>query len=314
MSTATQGRWARVAFGLILGIVALVVAAAVLFWRYPIAAIEAQERWTLRRAGFERVEAAAPRGPVTYFRAGAGPPLMLIHGANDQAGTWAKVAPGLTAHRRVILPDLPGHGDSAPPDGPLEVGDLVAGLDAVLRAESAGGPVAIAGNSLGGFLGLVLATRHPGRVSQVVLVNGAALRERHPEAAALLLPKTRDDARRAFAAIVSTSTPPVRAFVLDDLVRRAPGSPLSRLMAAPESSLHRYALEGRLATLGVPVSLVWGEEDRVLTLDYARRIVAAIPGSRLTTLPRCGHLPQRECPGPFGAALDAALAAGEARR
>ena len=313
MSTAQGGRWARVILGVILALVALVVVAVVLFWRYPIAVVEAQERWALRRAGFERADASAPRGSVTYFRGGAGSALLLIHGANDQAGTWSKVASALASRHRVIVPDLPGHGDSEPAQGPLDVGDLVSGLDAVLQAESAGGRVAIAGNSLGGFLALVLATRHPGRVSNVVLVNGAALRERHPEAAALLLPKTRADARRAFAAILSPSAPPVRAFVLDDLVRRVPTSPLARLMAAPESSIDPFALEDRLASLGIPVSLIWGEEDRVLTADYARRVADAIPGSRLTMLPRCGHLPQRECPGPLTTALDAALGAAEAR-
>jgi pimeloyl-ACP methyl ester carboxylesterase len=238
---------------------------------------------------------------------------MLVHGANDQAGTWSKVATALATHHRVIVPDLAGHGDSAPADGPLEVSDLVTGLEAVLGAESASGRVAVVGNSLGGFLALVLATRHPDRVSSVVLVNGAALRGSHPEGEALLLPKTREDARKSFAAILSASAPRVPAFVLDDLVRRAPTSPLARLLAASESSLEPYLLENRLAGLAIPVSLVWGEEDRVLTTDYAQRIAAAIPGSRLTLLPRCGHLPQRECPGPLTTALDAALGAEEGR-
>jgi pimeloyl-ACP methyl ester carboxylesterase len=308
--TARPGRWARILVGTVTVLLVLAAAAAVLFWRYPIATLVAQERWALRRAGFERQTVATPRGEVTYFRAGSGTPLLLVHGANDQAGTWAKVAPALAARHRVIVPDLAGHGESAPADGPLEAADLVAGLEAVLGVEAAGERVAIAGNSLGGFLGLVLAVREPARVSRVVLVNGAALREEHPEAAALLLPKTRDDAAKAFTAILSQTAPRVPAFILDDLVRRSPGSPLARLMAAPPASVDRFALEPRLASLGIPVSLVWGEDDRVLDVAYARRVAAAIPGSALTTIPRCGHVPQRECPDALGPALDAALAAG----
>jgi 3-oxoadipate enol-lactonase len=309
MSRTQRRRSTRWLISLVVVLVLLALGAVAAFWRYPIATLVAQERWALRRAGFERASVAAQAGPVTYFRAGSGPLVVLIHGANDTAGSWSRVAGGLAARHRVVVPDLPGHGASAPASGPLAVGDLLGGLEAVLLAEAGGQPAALVGNSLGGFLGLVLATRHADLVARVVLVNGAALREEHPEAAALLLPRTREEARKAFAAILAPSAAPVPGFVLDDLVRRAPRSPLARLMAAPAATVDAHALEGRLASLGVPVALIWGEADRILPPDYARRVQAAIPGSRLTMLPDCGHVPQRECPGPLAAALDVALAA-----
>jgi pimeloyl-ACP methyl ester carboxylesterase len=67
--------------------------------------------------------------------------------------------------------------------------------------------------------------------------------------------------------------------------------------------MRQYVLDGRLHEITVPVDLIWGESDRLFSLGYARRMMAELPASRLTTIPGCGHVPQQECPSRFGAAL-----------
>jgi len=286
-----------------LAALALAGAAATLFVARPLAVFEWLGRAGLRSGGFERRQVAAPRGRLTFFRAGQGPTLLLLHGANDQAGAWYRIAPALARERRVLIPDLPGHGESAPAAGPLAVTDLLAGVDAVLAAEAPGERVTVVGNSLGGFLALLLAERHPERVAHVVLVNGAAVTTGGGQVE--LLPKTRDEARAALAKLTAPGAPAPPGFVLDDLVRRGPGSPLARLLQSPVAEL---ALDGRLAEIRTPVSLIWGEADQLLPASYARALQAQLPLARLTPLPACGHIPQRECPERFLAALEAALA------
>src|SRR5258708_2638115 len=82
----------------------------------PVAALVLAARAELVKAGLERVEC---EGSI-YFRGGkAGAPIVvLIHGVNDQAGTWAPVVPALAGRFRLIVPDLAGHGESGPNDGP----------------------------------------------------------------------------------------------------------------------------------------------------------------------------------------------------
>jgi pimeloyl-ACP methyl ester carboxylesterase len=64
-------------------------------------------------------------------------------------------------------------------------------------------------------------------------------------------------------------------------------------------------LAGRLAQVAIPVHVLWGESDRIVTPDYGRAFAAAIPGSTFTLLPRTGHLPQVESPDELlGALLD----------
>ena len=260
----------------------------------PLATLETFERWRLSLAGMERVEVSGPRGPLVYWRGGAGPSVFFLHGANDQAGAWVRIIRPLLGSYRIFLVDLPGHGESGPADGPLSVKDLVDGVEVVVAAEAKDGRVTIVGNSLGGWLALIYADRHPDRVLQVVLVNGAAIRGDGSEAKVNLLPKTRAEARAAIQATMSPVNAAVPSFVLDDLVRRAPGSPLARLMTSPPPP-EEYFIDARLGEFRTPVSLVWGEDDQVLPLSYAKKVTAALPASRLARIPACGHIPQREC-------------------
>lgn len=302
MTTAAPRRRRRILIrGAALAVLGL-VAAGVAFRMHPLFVFEHLGRAGLRASGFAVAQVHTPRGPLTYFAAGQGPVVVLLHGANDQAGAWAHVARALRAGRRVLIPDLPGHGGSAPSDGPLGIGDLVAGVEALLDAELGGGRATLVGNSLGGFVALVEAQRRPAAVQHVVLVNGAAVT--HGGGAVELLPRTRDEARRALAQLTRPDAPPVPDFVLDDLVRRAPTSPLARLLRSP---VGEWSLDQRLHEVRVPVSLIWGDADRLLPLSYAERVRAALPVAQLTRLPECGHVPQRECPQRLLAALEAAL-------
>lgn len=284
----------------------LLVAIGAVFWgafrfkREPIATLEAMSRFSLRRAGAEPRTVTARTGEVRYFVAGAGRPVLLLHGANDQAGLWAKTVKPLKGSYRFIVPDLPGHGESAPSSGPLDLGMMLAAVEAVIDRESKQEPVTIVGNSMGGWVALLYAEAHPDRVRELVLENAGGLSADYKGPS--LLPKTRDEARAAFRATFART--PIPNSILDDFVRRVPTSPAARMSVA---GFAPYLLDGRLAAIRVPVTLVWGESDGVLPLDYARRMKEAIPGAELRTIPNCGHVPHGECAEEFVAILREAL-------
>jgi pimeloyl-ACP methyl ester carboxylesterase len=302
-------RWTRLLLRLLILLVLFGIGAAVFVWRAPFAAGAIAGRATLRLSGFEKVTASASRGPITYFRAGQGPPLIFLHGANDQAGTWARIAPAFTATHRVVVADLAGHGQAQPSEGPLEFGDLVAGVRAVVEAERQGGRVVLVGNSLGGFLSLEHALHHPDQVALVVAVNGAVFRGGNQQAAGLLLPKTRAEARRVIEALMSPKSPRVPDFVLDDLLRRTPTTPLARLMASPPESMQRWLIDDRLGDIRTPVALVWGADDRLIPISYAEQAREKLPSATLQTIADCGHVPQRECPAKLLPVLQTAVTA-----
>lgn len=287
---------------LIITVVALVVlvilVCAVTFYLRPIAVLTYMNRRSLVQAGFSGQTVNTAAGPQHSLQAGAGPTLVFLHGAGDHAGTWAKVAPQFTARNRVVLLDLPGHNASAPSAGPLKMQTMVATTDAVLGTLPP--PLIIVGNSLGGWLAMLYAQHHPERVQRIVLVDGGATRGHRADLA--FLPKNREESRRMWEAVVDSGTPRLPDLILDDVTRQFQRGPLARLVAAGDMEKYLMA-ETELATYPAPVDLLWGESDRLVPIEYARALQSGLPAVRLTTLARCGHVPQNECPRAFSSAL-----------
>ncbi|MGH7751646.1 MAG: alpha/beta fold hydrolase, partial [Gemmatimonadales bacterium] len=228
---------------------------------------------------------------------------MLVHGAGDYAGAWALVAPQLARQYRVLIPDLPGHGESEPASGPLKLGQVLQGLEGLLEQRGGKEPVTLVGNSLGGWVALLYAQRHPDRVARVVSVCGGGPRL---ELKVSLMPANREEARRLMRALLdsSTSTPP--DYVLDDLVRTTRTGAMGRLMAE-SADMEQYFLDGHFHEIRTPVDLLWGASDQVVPVAVARRMESELPAARLTVIPRCGHVPQRECSGAFETELNRIL-------
>jgi pimeloyl-ACP methyl ester carboxylesterase len=276
-----------------------------LFVKRPLRVFAWFARRALLKAGLKKVAVPAPVGPQTVFVGGSGPVLVLLHGVGDNAGTWFHVARSLAASYRLVIPDLAGHGESAPPDGPIPFADLFGGLEAVVEQQAGGGRVTLVGNSLGAWIAMVFAARHPERVERVVAVNGGPLMG--SGGGPSLLPKTREEARDAMARLRDPGSPAIPANVLDDMVRRSPAGPIARFMETAASMPAWLLGEDQLRALAVPVRLVWGVSDQLFPLDYAKRMAAVLPDVELIPVERCGHIPQQEAPERFLSALEKAL-------
>jgi magnesium chelatase accessory protein len=114
------------------------------------------------------------RGRLLAYAGGEGPPIVLLHGLGGSATNWTLLAPLLARRRRVLVPDLPGHGRSAPVTAPGGLGSLADSVAELIRGEGVG-PVAVVGHSMGADVAIRLALRHPGDVSALVLVSAGAL-------------------------------------------------------------------------------------------------------------------------------------------
>lgn len=102
----------------------------------------------------------------------AGPPVVLVHGLDGSAANWISVGQRLGADHRVLAIDLPGFGRS-PLGGHRSAMTSHADLVARCIREWTEEPVALAGNSMGGAVTVLLASRHPELVHRLVLVASA---------------------------------------------------------------------------------------------------------------------------------------------
>ena len=260
--------------------------------------------------------------PIRYLGAGDGPPLVLLHGAGENALDWRWVMPDLAATHRVYAPDLPGSPMSARPTAdysPAFFERFVSGFLDALGIERA----AMVGNSLGGLTALRLALFEPARVKALVLADSAGLgRAVSPALRSLALPGY------GKLAVSWSKTPPGalqralgRAVLLFARPRRVPPEWLKaqyRLSRTPgflEAQLaavraqvglrgQREVLLGRLPGLEIPTLVVWGARDRVVPESQARDAVARLRDGALSIIPDCGHMPHVECPDRFVGACE----------
>ena len=227
MSNASNPlKWAFVLLGIALLATAVGIGA---FYSNPVGIGMTLARQALDRMGLERQAFDAPAGRLLYWRGGAGEPVVLVHGMGNQAGTWVKIAADLSHSARLIVPDLPGHGDSAPYEGELTLRDEVAGLAALIDRESPDTPVTLVGNSMGGWVSLLYAAEHPDRVRRVIALNSAGLE--YDLGDLTLVPSTREEARALVTAMSPEGVGLPRDFVIDDLIEKITDGAGPRLIA-----------------------------------------------------------------------------------
>jgi pimeloyl-ACP methyl ester carboxylesterase len=244
--------------------------------------------------GFRSLFAEFRGARLRYFAAGAGRPVVLVHGLGGAATNWTRLAPLLTPSRRIIVPDLPGHGRS----GSIgRHGDLSAYADcicAILERETTA-PAALVGHSMGGVVALRLAVAHPARVSALALVESAGISSTSRRAEAFLaltgLLKPARHAGRLRHHIAPTSSLRALTFgywgagLARDLTAEAvlgflEGGRDATDVAAASAALVRDDPRLDLDRVACPALVLWGSRDRMVPLEdgfeYARRLRAPI--------------------------------------
>ena len=267
--------------------------------------------------------------PMAYAEMGDGPVLLLIHGMAGNYQNWQEVIEPLARHHTVVAPDLPGHGMSAPGSGDYSLGALAAGLRDLLiglghqRAT-------LVGHSLGGGIAMQFAYQFPEMTERLVLISSGGLgREVSPVLRAAALPGADffiaatagpgsvvgSAGARALAKVGLRPHPDVaevaRGYAsLADPGRRA--AFLETLRAVVGTAGQRVRAGDRLYLAeGVPVLIIWGEDDRIIPVGHAEDAHRAIPHSHLEIFEGVGHLPQLEASGRFVAVLERFLAETE---
>jgi pimeloyl-ACP methyl ester carboxylesterase len=293
-----------VTLAVIAGLVAIGVALAFLWARRnPLLAFEKMTRSQLKRSGMQRNSFQLAGEPVVYWTGGTGAKtIVLVHGVNDQAGTWAGLGALLARNHRVVAVDLPGHGESGPKGGALPMRNMIDALSAVIDRSSPDAPVVLVGNSMGGWVSMLYASEKPERVQRLILENasGMAWDLSHVPIA----PKDRDEARKLLR-MVQGPDAPLPDYLLDAMIRMAPALPQARVLQAP--GLAEWIVDARLAKLTMPVTLIWGRQDGLLPMKYAETLASRLPNAKLEIVDRAAHIPHRQAPAEFARLLLAAL-------
>jgi pimeloyl-ACP methyl ester carboxylesterase len=246
---------------------------------------------------------------LSHHRGGAGEPLVLIHGIGSFWQVWEPVLPALEAERDVIAIDLPGFGASAVLDGGRDPHPAaLAGAVAAFLDELGLDGAHVAGNSLGGWVALELSKL--GRARSVCALSPAGFWNRRERAfATLSLKGGRASAGRLDDAQLERiyGNPRLRALALAQFAARPDRMPAGAGIAAARNLATSPGWDATLATMGAthftgaaavrpPVTIAWGEKDRLLLPRQAARARRALPSARHVTLFGCGHVPTWDDP------------------
>src|SRR4051794_37016558 len=257
---------------------------------------------------------ATHSGRISTVQAGAGETVIAIHGLGATKASFLPTVAALAEGFRVVAMDLPGFGDSgkplgAPYDAAFFAKSVVELLDA-LELERAH----LVGNSLGGRVALEAGLRSRDRVARLgLLAPSMAWRRNRPWAPLLKL------VRPELGAIQPAPRPIVEAIVdrvipggsegwaaagVDEFLRSylTPRGRAAFYAAARQIYLEDDSFWDRLRALEPPSLFVWGRQDTLVPIGFARHVTDALPNARHLEL-NCGHVPQLERPRETHAAL-----------
>lgn len=241
---------------------------------------------------------------------GQGPPLLLIMGLGSSLDTWIAQREAFAARYRVILFDNRGAGESESPPAPWTVPEMAADALGVLDALGVE-RAHVLGVSMGGMIAQEMAIRWPERVDRLVVAMSFARPD--PLRRAFLL--FRRWARLQGADLVQEGVANL-PWLVSPRVLNDPEQ-LERLMAVvgamPLMAPEAYSLQvdailehdtlSRLHRVRAPTLVVSAAEDVLTPVLLSQEIAAAIPGARLTVLPRGNHAVQIEDPELFNSAV-----------
>ena len=216
----------------------------------------------------------------------------------------------LQSRFHIISLDFPGHGLTRAPQGSRLKAEGLADFVDAFAATLALPKFAVAGNSMGGGAAWQLAVRHPQRIDALILVDAAGFaNDKPPSDVPLAFKILRYPIGRAVLSKID-NRPLIENGLKTDvfdksLITRALVDRFAEFQRAPG---HRAILMSidmgaparptadLVSTITVPTLILWGENDPLIEPAAAKKFAAAIPGAKLITYAKVGHLPQIEIP------------------
>lgn len=243
----------------------------------------------------------------SYYEGGKGPVMVLLHGYGGSKNDWLEVAKTLTRNFHVIIPDLPGWGDSSRrPDVSYDIDAQAARLDDFVKALSLP-PFVLVGHSMGGAIAGVYAAEHPKQVSRLALMDSFGLTFKENGFAREALAGTNPfiyDSRAGFKRmehLVFKQPLDLPGRFIDVYVKRNQRDRtfLQKVFNELNKPGQYTILDRHLGQLTMPVVGIWCSDDHIIdksALNTLRSGLTHAASIGATVINGCGHVPELEKP------------------
>jgi pimeloyl-ACP methyl ester carboxylesterase len=247
---------------------------------------------------------------VDYEERGEGTPVVLVHGFPFDRSIWSAQLEELSDEARVIAIDLPGFGESEP------LGEEEASIDgyadaiARLAGETGLDRLVIVGHSMGGYVALAFARRHPEMLAGLGLVctRPGPDTEQARQGRYTMIENVRDKGAQAVVdamlpRLLSSSTreeqPGVEEQTREVMLRQGSDG----IIAALQAMASRPDSSPMLAQIEVPTAVIGGADDAIIPAAEEDLMAATIPGATQLRIDGAGHMPMLEQPERLNEAL-----------
>jgi 3-oxoadipate enol-lactonase len=267
-------------------------------------------------AGGRRLRAGALN--LWVEQAGSGPPLLLIAGLGYATWCWQELQRALVADATTLAFDNRGAGRSDKPAGPYSIPLLADDAAAVLDAAGLR-DAHVLGQSMGGYIALTLALRHPARVRSLILVGTSPGGPgTHPVPAETMetwklagtMPPA-DYARRSMPHSLAPGWAQAHPQEFERILARRLEfpTPTASWLAQYGACVEYVGRGADVGAIRAPATVIHGEQDRVVPHHNGKLLAERLPGAKFVSLPDAGHLPMLEDPPAFAELVRAHLRA-----
>ncbi|SFA59399.1 alpha/beta fold hydrolase [Metapseudomonas otitidis] len=290
---------------LLAGLVTLLAAVAATLYFYPPALMASARLVETHLAGLSNQLVTAGELDFAYYDGGPklGETIVMVHGFGADKDNWLRMARHFSGRYHVVVPDLPGFGESSRPTGSYDVGTQAERLADFIQALGVG-KVHLVGNSMGGHIVALYAARYPDRVRSLALFDNAGVTAPHKSELFDLLEQGRPnplvvtrvsdyDRLMDFVFVDPPILPaPLKRYLADRAIANQ-----VHYEAVFQQLVQRYIpLEPELPKIQAPTLLLWGDKDRVLDVSSLDVMKPLILHASTVIMKDCGHAPMIERP------------------
>lgn len=290
---------------LLAGLVTLLAAVAATLYFYPPALMASARLVETHLAGLSSQVVTAGELDFAYYDGGPklGETIVMVHGFGADKDNWLRMARHFSSRYHVVVPDLPGFGESSRPTGSYDVGTQAERLADFIQALGVG-KVHLVGNSMGGHIVALYAARYPDRVRSLALFDNAGVTAPHKSELFDLLEQgrpnplvvTRVSDYDRLMDFVFVDPPVLPAPLKRYLADRAIAHQVHYEVVFQQLVQRYIPLEPELPKIQAPTLLLWGDKDRVLDVSSLDVMKPLIPHASTVVMKDCGHAPMIERP------------------
>ncbi len=286
-----------------IGILVVIAALVAGYYAFPEKVADLMINAARGQAGLTKKMIKIDDHNIVYLEGGKGPTIVLLHGYTANKDNWLKLAPYLTKDYHVVIPDIPGYGESSMIEqASYNLSNQMSRLHKFTRALELK-KFHIAGNSMGGFFAGTYAVRYPDEIISVGLfdaggvksLENSAVRKMMEKGENPLVLKNANDMPRLMS-LAFVKTPSLPYPLQKVMTRTALANRQFYEKELKEIGPDFLSLEKELPNIKAPALILWGDQDKILDVSSVPVFEKGLKNSRTVIIKDCGHVPMIEKP------------------